>query len=172
MSRPFYVVVMGVSGCGKSTTGATLAQALNASFIDGDDLHPETNIRKMTAGIALNDDDRWPWLDQINLKAAESLASGQSLVVACSALKKSYRRRLCSDEANAVFVYLDGSVELITERQSSRKDHFMPATLVESQFAALEPPHGESNVVCVSLDQSVHEVVCEAQHKLAQSGFL
>ncbi len=120
----------------------------------------------MSAGIPLNDDDRWPWLDIIRNRAATTLLNSQSFVVACSALKKTYRQRLCDTLADSWFVYLDGSRELITRRQSARRDHFMPSSLIASQFGALEVPVDEANVIHVSIDQSVDRVVAEALRKL------
>ena len=167
MPGPVYIIVMGVSGCGKSTTGAKIAEAIDAVFVDGDDMHPQSNIDKMSAGIPLTDQDRWPWLDSIRLKAVATLQHGRSIVVACSALKRDYRQRLCRDSTAACFVYLQGSIELITARQKARIDHFMPASLIESQFATLEEPLNETNVVSVSLDQSLSQVVADALSKLA-----
>jgi len=167
MNSSIYVVVMGVSGCGKSTIAKGIAGGLNnAVFVDGDDLHPQANIDKMSSSIPLDDDDRWPWLDIIRQRAVETLRTQQSLVVACSSLKQAYRQRLCSDEAQGWFVYLDGSRELITRRQSAREDHFMPASLIASQFEALEVPVNEPNVISVSINQSVDEVVAEALQQL------
>ena len=158
---------MGVSGCGKSTIAKGIADGLNnAVFVDGDDLHPQSNIGKMSSGIPLNDEDRWPWLDIIRNRAAETLNRQQSFVVACSSLKQAYRQQLCSDEARGWFVYLDGSRELITQRQSAREDHFMPPSLIASQFDALEVPVDEPNVIRVSIDQTVDEVVAEALQQL------
>lgn len=166
-TTPLYVVVMGVSGCGKSTIAQKVASGIdNAIFVDGDDLHPQANIEKMSSGIPLQDSDRWPWLDIIRNRAGAALASGQSFVVACSALKKIYRQRLCSDGVNGRFVYLDGSRELITKRQSAREDHFMPSSLIASQFDALEEPVDEPNVIRISIDQGIDEVVAEALHLL------
>lgn len=163
------IVVMGVSGCGKSTVGAQLADRLAADFYDGDDLHPPSNIKKMSAGIALTDEDRWPWLDSIRHKLSAEFAQHQSIVIACSALKLSYRRRLATNLASLRFVYLNGSRELITRRQSSRADHFMPAALIESQFSTLEDPGAEANVIAVNIDQAITEVVDQCVTGLLQS---
>ncbi len=127
------IVVMGVSGCGKSSVGLALAEALGARFIDGDDLHPEANKGKMAAGIPLNDDDRWPWLDSV----AAALADGNT-VVACSALKRVYRERIGSGAPATRFVHLHGSRELLAQRMGARLNHFMPVSLLDSQLNTLE----------------------------------
>ena len=154
-----FVVVMGVSGCGKSSVGKLMAEKLDAVFYDGDDLHPPVNIKKMSDGIPLTDDDRWPWLEIINELAGRECQAGRTIVVACSALKASYRQRLSAGAIPAWFVYLQGSKELIARRQSSREGHFMPAALLESQFATLEDPSGEPCVICVDIDQSLAQIV-------------
>jgi carbohydrate kinase (thermoresistant glucokinase family) len=130
------VVVIGVAGAGKSTLGAALAARLGWRFIDADDYHPQENVAKMAAGVPLEDEDRWPWLDFLNRK----LKQEPPLVLACSALKESYRRRLLEGVAASRVVYLHGSFELIAERLAQRRHRYMPASLLESQFAALEPP--------------------------------
>jgi carbohydrate kinase (thermoresistant glucokinase family) len=127
------IVVMGVSGCGKSSVGQALAEALGARFIDGDDLHPEANKAKMAAGIPLNDDDRWPWLDSV----AAALAEGDT-VVACSALKRVYRERIGAGAPETQFVHLHGSRELLAQRMGARSNHFMPVSLLDSQLNTLE----------------------------------
>ena len=132
------VLVMGVAGAGKTTLGAALAQRLGWRFIDADDHHPPGNVAKMAAGIALGDADRWPWLDLLN----ETLKQESPVVLACSALKESYRRRLLQGAGESRIVYLDGSFELIAQRLAQRRHRYMPASLLESQFAALEPPAG------------------------------
>ena len=130
------VVVMGVSGSGKTTVGRILAQALDADFVDGDDLHSEEARAKMSQGIALVDEDRWPWLDRVGARLAEG-----TVVIACSALKRVYRDRLRAGAGPALrFVYLNATPEAMRARVGSRKGHYMPASLVDSQFAALEPP--------------------------------
>lgn len=127
------IVVMGVSGCGKSTVGQKLAQALGARFIDGDDLHPSANKAKMAAGIPLDDADRWPWLELV----AEAL-SQDNTVVACSALKVAYRDRISALAPGTYFVHLYGTRELLEKRLSGRSNHFMPSSLLDSQLATLE----------------------------------
>ena len=127
------IVVMGVSGCGKSSVGLALAEALGARFIDGDDLHPEANKAKMAAGIPLNDDDRWPWLDLVGEALAES-----NTVVACSALKRVYRERILAAAPGTFFVHLHGTRELLAQRMGARPDHFMPVSLLDSQLNTLE----------------------------------
>jgi carbohydrate kinase (thermoresistant glucokinase family) len=134
------VLVMGVAGVGKTTIGEALARALGWRFIDADDYHPPANVAKMKAGIPLEDADRWPWLDVVNQKLREIEQLRGDAVLACSALKESYRRRLAQGIADFTIVYLYGSVELIRSRMESRSHRFMPAALLESQFAALEPP--------------------------------
>ncbi len=137
------IVVMGVSGCGKSSVGLALAEALGARFIDGDDLHPEANKAKMAAGIPLNDDDRWPWLDLVAAALAEeNLDSTGShfngTVVACSALKRVYRERIGAGAPGTAFVHLHGSRELLAQRMGARPNHFMPVSLLDSQLNTLE----------------------------------
>lgn len=132
------VLVMGVAGAGKSTLGAALAGRLGWRFIDADSHHPPENVAKMAAGIALGDADRWPWLELLN----RILKQESSVVLACSALKESYRRRLLEGVGESRIVYLHGSCELIAERLARRRHRYMPASLLESQFVALEPPAG------------------------------
>ena len=149
------IVVMGVSGCGKSTVGRLLAEKLDAKFIDGDDLHPEENKAKMAAGISLNDEDRWPWLT----KVGQSLAQDEKVVIACSALKRKYRERILEEAPNTVFVHLDGSREVLAERMSSRQNHFMPVTLLDSQLATLEPLEFDEPGLKIDIDQPVENIV-------------
>ena len=130
------VVVMGVSGVGKSTIGRLVAERLGWRFIDADDHHPAANVAKMAAGTPLEDADRWPWLDALN----QLLRKEKSAVLACSALKESYRKRLLAGIAETRIVFLDGSKALIASRLAARKHRYMPASLLDSQFAALEPP--------------------------------
>jgi carbohydrate kinase (thermoresistant glucokinase family) len=149
------IVVMGVSGCGKSTVGKMLAEKLDANFIDGDDLHPAENKAKMAAGIALNDEDRWPWLE----KVGQALGGEEKIIIACSALKRQYRERILSQATNAVFVHLHGTREVLAERMTSRTDHFMPVTLLDSQLATLEPLEFDEPGLKVDIDQPVENIV-------------
>jgi gluconokinase len=130
------LLVMGVSGSGKNTIGEPLAQKLGWRFIDADDYHPPQNVQKMAAGIPLEDEDRWPWLDRLNAL----LRKEKNAVVACSALKEAYRRRLLAGIADSRIVYLYGTFELIRERVAKRRHRYMPASLLKSQFDTLEPP--------------------------------
>jgi len=139
------IVLMGVCGCGKSTIGKKLARLLDSAFIEGDDLHPVSNTEKMTAGIALTDDDRWPWLETIGQRAASLAATTDNVVISCSALKRSYRDRLRSSHNEMRFVYLAGSKPLLQTRMLERRQHFMPPGLLDSQLAILEPPGLDEN---------------------------
>ncbi len=146
-------VVMGVAGCGKSTVGAAFAAAIGARFIDGDDLHPAANVAKMSAGVPLTDDDRWPWLDRV----ADVLTG--NVVVGCSALKRRYRDRIRATAGPVRFLHLAGSRDVIAARMANRPGHFMPAALLDSQFAALEPPGPDEDAVTVDIDQSIAAVI-------------
>lgn len=150
------VVVMGVSGSGKSTVGAALAQRVRAPFADADDFHPPENIAKMSAGRALDDADRRPWLESIGQWLAQHADGG---VVSCSALKHSYRDQLRAHAPSVFFVHLDGPIEVITRRQASRPGHFMPATLLQSQFDTLEALGPDEAGGVVDVDQSVDAIV-------------
>ena len=134
------VVVMGVSGAGKTTVGMALAARSGWTFLDADDFHPPGNVAKMAAGTPLVDEDRWPWLDRLNSELREFEARGESAVLACSALKEAYRARLLNGVAQARLVFLRGDFELIRERAEARQHRFMPAVLLASQFETLEPP--------------------------------
>ena len=163
------IVVMGVSGCGKSSVGIALAEALGARFIDGDDLHPEANKAKMSAGIPLDDEDRWPWLDLVSQALAEDVStlpaeSGSTgTVVACSALKRSYRERILAGAPNTFFIHLDGSREILQQRLGNRTGHFMPATLLDSQLATLEPLGSDEPGAVIDIDQPISQIIALAQ---------
>jgi carbohydrate kinase (thermoresistant glucokinase family) len=133
------VLLMGVSGCGKTTVGQALAQKLGWRFLDADDFHPEANVAKMARGVALTDDDRWPWFDRIVAEMRRLTALGEHAVLACSALKQAYRDRLAAG-GDVRVVYLKGDAATIEPRLASRRGHFMPASLLPSQFATLEEP--------------------------------
>ena len=133
------IVIFGVSGSGKSTVGQILADRLCSDFCDADDLHSRTSMEKMRSGTPLTDEDRRPWLDAVGERIGRTLADGRSIVVACSALKRSYRDVIRCHDQSAFFVLLDGSLDLITPRVATRHGGFMPASLLASQFAALEP---------------------------------
>jgi gluconokinase len=135
------VVLMGVCGCGKTTIGRALAQELGWTFVEGDDLHPPANVAKMASGSALTDEDRWPWYDRIVLELRRLAGQGRHVVLACSALRQAYRDRLAR-AGDVRFVYLKGDAATIEPRLTGRKGHFMPASLLASQFAALEEPAG------------------------------
>ncbi|WP_366916001.1 gluconokinase [uncultured Nocardioides sp.] len=166
-SYPPLVVVMGVSGCGKSTVGEALARRLDVAFTDGDDLHPPANVEKMRAGTPLDDDDRWPWLDAVGGWLAERRTSGG--VVACSALKRAYRDRLRDQAPAAVHVHLHGDRELIGRRQAARGQHFMPPGLLDSQFATLEPLGVDEAGVVLDVALGVDELVEAAYDALTRT---
>ena len=151
------VVVMGVSGCGKSTVGAALAQRLRVPFADADDLHPPANIAKMSAGEPLDDQDRHPWLEAVGQWLAEHDATGG--VMSCSALKHSYRDQLRSHAPRVEVLHLHGSRDVIARRQASRPGHFMPASLLDSQFATLEPLSPDEHGLVIDVDRSVDAIV-------------
>lgn len=151
-------IVMGVSGSGKSTVGIALADKLDVPFYDADDYHPPANIAKMSAGIPLNDDDRAPWLDRLHAIIADHIVAGTSAVLTCSALKKSYRKRLRGSFAAVQFIFLDGSFDLIWERMSSREGHYMKAEMLQSQFDTLERPRKDDATV-IAIDQSVEMIL-------------
>lgn len=161
MSGP-HIVVMGVSGCGKSTVGALLAGRLGVPFADADDLHPSENIAKMSAGIPLTDEDRWPWLERV----AERLGEGDGMVIACSALRRAYRDVIRDRVPDTFFVHLVGTPEQLTRRMSARLDHFMPSSLLESQFAVLERLGGDEPGVELDVAPPPHELARRAAELL------
>ena len=156
------VVIMGVSGCGKSSVGAGLAARLGLNYRDGDDLHPPENVAKMRAGMPLTDADRWPWLDRVG----QVLLAEAPVIVGCSALKRAYRDRIRTAAGGPVtFVHLDGSQEVIAARMALRQGHYMPLSLLDSQFAALEPPAAEE-AITVSIDQPLEAIVADILRQL------
>jgi gluconokinase len=160
-AAPSILVVMGVSGSGKTTVAALLAGRLRWDFEDADDLHPAANVAKMHAGIPLSDEDRWPWLHAVAGWIDESRAAGRHGVVACSALKRSYRDIIIGDRPDVRLVYLKGDRQLITARLACRHGHFMPAGLLESQFEALEEPTADEHPMVISIDRRPKESVDE-----------
>lgn len=157
------IVVMGVSGSGKTTAGLALAKALGLPFTDGDDLHSPDARAKMTAGIALTDEDRAPWLDRIADALADASDAPDGTVVACSALRRSYRDRLRARVGPSLrFLFLKADAALMRERVARRRGHYMPASLVDSQFAALELPEGEPDVVTLAADANLQLALPEA----------
>ncbi|WP_422079786.1 gluconokinase [Ulvibacterium sp.] len=165
MAKTTVLLVMGVSGSGKSTVGKLLATELNVPFFDGDDYHPEENVAKMAAGNPLNDTDRIGWLKRINTLIKENLKSGA--VIACSALKESYRSVIANGVLQKIrFVYLKGSFEEVQDRMQKRKGHFMPTALLKSQFDTLEPPQ---KAISVSIQQSPSSIVLEILEHIDQN---
>ena len=168
MTHARAIVVMGVSGCGKTSVAEGLAAALSAPFIEGDSLHPAANVEKMSQGIPLTDEDRWPWLDTIGRAMAERLGDGRSVVVSCSALRKTNRDRLRHAAGGSpAFVFLKGSRDLLMARMAARRNHFMPVSLLDSQLSTLEDPSQESGVVTVDIDASIEAIVTAAREELA-----
>ncbi|MEO6533717.1 MAG: gluconokinase [Pseudolysinimonas sp.] len=158
------VVVMGVSGSGKTTVGAALADALGLRFVDGDALHPAANVAKMAAGIPLDDADRAPWLDAIG-----TLLAAGPLVVACSALKRSYRDRLRVAAPALQLVFLDGSPELLASRMAARPGHFMPTSLLRSQLATLERPAPDENALTADIAAPVTQIVASLAERMTDA---
>jgi gluconokinase len=147
---------MGVSGSGKTTVGSALAVRLGVPFVDADDLHPAANVQKMVAGIPLTDDDRWPWLDAVGAVLARG-----PVVVACSALRRTYRDRLRAAAPDLALIYLHGSRELLADRMAHRA-HFMPVSLLDSQLATLEVPGADEHAIVLDAADSLHESVSHA----------
>lgn len=154
------VILIGVSGSGKSTIGKRLSNRLGWEFVEGDDIHPPENVRKMASGIPLNDQDRLPWLRSINALLMEKQAGGESTIVSCSALKRKYRQLLAQGVENLIFVYLEGDYDTIFNRMQSRDPHYMKADMLRSQFEALESPES-SEALKVSIEQPVERIVKE-----------
>ncbi|AQZ51077.1 gluconokinase [Martelella mediterranea] len=164
------VVVMGVSGCGKSTLGRRLAQAFQTRFVEGDDLHSVDNVDRMRAGIPLQDEDRWPWLERIGEELACAGKQDSGVVVACSALKKSYRDLLRRTAGPGLrFIHLRGERAALKARMEARQDHYMPATLLDSQLATLEPTDGEDDVLALDFASPADRLQAKAAAFLRQS---
>ncbi len=164
---PFRLIVMGVSGCGKSTMAAALSERLGLDMVDGDDLHLPESVAKMRAGIALQDADRWPWLERIG--AYLSLPHAQGRVVACSALKRVYRDRIREQAGDVCFVFLDGDFDVIQQRMQQRVGHYMQPGLLDSQFRTLEKPQAdETDIIRLSITESVNDMVVQALQALQE----
>src|SRR5262245_11918838 len=163
------ILLMGVSGSGKSTIGALLAQRLGFTFQDGDRFHPAANVEKMHKGIPLTDADRLPWLEATAQWIDEARAAGRPAVVACSALKRSYREIMIGKRPDVRLVYLKGDEALIAGRMAKRKGHFMPPGLLKSQFAALEEPGPEEKPIIVEVDRSPEEIVEKVSSEIVSS---
>jgi gluconokinase len=159
------LVVMGVAGSGKSTTGQALAARLGFDFAEGDDLHPAANVAKMAAGQPLTDDDRRPWLDRVRGWIDEHITAGQPGVITCSALKRSYRDVL--RDPHVVFVHLTGTREQLTARLTARQGHFMPASLLDTQLAALEPPGDDEQALTIDIGPSPGDQAATVADRLA-----
>jgi gluconokinase len=161
------IVVMGVAGSGKTTIGEKLAEQLGWAYEDGDRFHPKANVEKMSAGHPLTDEDRWPWLQAIADEIDRVCSRAGHVVISCSALKRRYRDVLVHGRGDVRIVYLDGTQDLIARRLAARKGHFMPPTLLESQFKTLQPPGPDENPITVSIDAPVEEIVDDIVRKLA-----
>ena len=164
--NPCALIVMGVSGSGKSTIGDKLAERLGWTYEDGDKFHPASNVAKMSAGQPLTDEDRWPWLQAIAGEIDRFCKAGQHVGIACSALKHAYRDILVHGRDDVRITYLKGTPKLIEGRLAQRKGHFMPPGLLASQFKTLEPPDTSENPVTVSIDASVEAIVDDIVHQL------
>jgi gluconokinase len=163
---PTGLIVMGVSGCGKTTVGEGLAERLGWPFRDGDGFHPPENVEKMRSGTPLTDDDRWPWLDAIAAWLDERRRGGGHGIVACSALRRVYRERLRAGHDDVRFVFLDGDRAVIEARLKARKGHYMPPSLLDSQLATLERPGPDEPVVTVDVAPEPEAIVADALNRL------
>jgi len=168
ITKPVIVVVMGVSGSGKTTVAALLSAALGYQFQEGDDLHPRENVDKMHAGTPLTDADRMPWLRKIAEQIDGWRMRDESGVVTCSALKRSYRTIILGDRSGVTLVFLKGSYDLIRRRLAARHEHFMPAALLDSQFAALQEPTPDEDPITVDVGGKPLEIVAEIVRRLEE----
>ena len=165
-TTPQAVILMGVSGCGKTSVGERLSEVLGWPFFDGDDFHPPENVAKMAAGTPLNDNDRAPWLANLQALIADHLKKEQSMLLACSALKQSYRDQLVAGNPGTVFVHLQGDFDLIFGRMQARSGHYMKAEMLRSQFETLEDP---ANALTVDIGQELDTIVTEILKKLTKT---
>jgi carbohydrate kinase (thermoresistant glucokinase family) len=154
VTAPIVLVIMGVAGCGKTAVAEALAARLGWAFQEGDALHPPANVEKMHGGTPLTDADRWPWLDRIAAWIDARRAAGESAIVTCSALKRAYRERIIGARAEVRLVFLHGERALLAERIGARRDHFMPASLLDSQLATLEPPEADERPISLDVTPS------------------
>ena len=168
ITRPVIAVVMGVSGSGKTTVAVLLAAALGCQFQEGDDLHPAANVEKMHGGTPLTDADRWPWLQEIAAEIDGWRARGESGVMTCSALKRSYRDIIIGDRPDVTLVYLKGSHDLIRRRMAARHEHFMPVALLDSQFATLQEPAPDEHPIAVDIGGRPAGIAEEIVRRLEQ----
>jgi gluconokinase len=166
ITSPVIAIVMGVSGSGKTTIAALLAAALGCQLQEGDDLHPHANVVKMHGGTPLTDADRMPWLQRIAAEIDAWRARGESGVLTCSALKRSYRDIIIGDRAGVTLVYLKGSYDVIRERMAARRGHFMPVALLDSQFAALQEPAPDEHPITVDIAGRPDEIAAEIMRQL------
>jgi len=168
ITEPVIAVVMGVSGSGKTTVSALLSAALGCQFQEGDDLHPAENVEKMHGGTPLTDEDRMPWLHKIAQEIDSWRARGESGVLTCSALKRSYRDIIIGGRPDVTLVYLRGSYDLIRRRMAARHEHFMPVALLDSQFATLQEPRPDEHPIIVDVGSRPAEVVSEIVRQLEE----
>jgi gluconokinase len=166
ITEPVIAIVMGVSGSGKTTVAALLAAALGCQFQEGDDLHPAANVAKMQAGTPLTDADRLPWLHEIAAEIDRWRVEGQSGVLTCSALKRSYRDIIIGNRPDVTLVWLKGSYDLIHKRMAARQEHFMPVSLLDSQFAILEEPAADEHPISVDVGHPPAEIAVEIVREL------
>ena len=162
---------MGVTSCGKTSVGEGLAAELKCPFIEGDKLHPASNIAKMTVGTPLNDDDRWPWLEIIGKAMKAECDNGHGVVASCSALKRAYRKKLSNAaEMPISFIFLYGSRDLLATRMAARKGHFMPTSLLDSQLKTLEAPGPDENALHLDVALSVDELIARSKEYVLLRG--
>ena len=159
-------IVMGVSGSGKTTVAVMLADALGVAFLEGDELHPRSNVEKMKSGTPLTDEDRWPWLRAVAARIDQWRVEGKAGVVTCSALKRAYRDILIGDRPEVRLVYLKGSHRLIHDRMAARHEHFMPVGLLDSQFSTLEEPGPDERPIVVDVGGTPEQIVADILRQL------